>query len=141
MISDSTVALFSELEGAFVTPVSFLVDSHPVVGGVFLLSSPHGVASLYLVGDLLDFRLGPQEVGMHRDGSLYWAILVNFSRDPGTVRDTVETVTVLLVTFIGRRIARLPGLAALGSISAPPIAWRPRATEMVLTWQCVCVCV
>lgn len=78
---------------------------------------------------------------MHREVSLYWAILANFSRDPGTVRDTVETAAVVLVTFVGRSIARLTGLAALGSISAPPIAWWPRATEMVLTWQCVCVCI
>lgn len=99
------------------------------------------MAFLYLVGDSLDLRLGPQEVGMHREGSLYWAILANFSRDPGTVRDTVETAAVVLVTFVGRSIARLTGLAALGSISAPPIAWWPRATEMVLTWQCVCVCI
>lgn len=45
---------------------------------------------------------------------------------------------MVLVTSVGGSIARLTGLAALWSISTPPIASWLRAT--VLAWQCVCVC-
>lgn len=74
MISDSTVAL-RELEGTVVTLVTFLVDSHSVVGGIFYAPA-HIDWPLYLVGDLFNFRLGLQEVSVHREGSLCWAMLV-----------------------------------------------------------------
>lgn len=85
MISDSTVAL-RELEGTVVTLVTFLVDSHSVVGGIFYAPA-HIDWPLYLVGNLLDFQAWT--AGSERaQGRLP---LLGHACDAGTVRDAVET--------------------------------------------------
>lgn len=43
------------------------------------------MASLYSVGDMLNFRM--PGVGRHREGSLCWALLVNTSCDTWAGRD------------------------------------------------------
>lgn len=79
---------------------------------------------------LVHSRLILQEVRVHSEGPLDRAVFVDLRHDLLLVpRDAVGAASEVLVFFVGRGVARLADLAALGGVPSPvhggrePFTW------------------